>query len=109
MLTVNSQDELNAIRGPVLCKFGATWCTPCRDLEIKLLELEKAFKKTCTFVSIDVDEAEALCARHGIKQIPHVKMIISGEELMSCVNPTHDEIETKLHALQTTPMQESIA
>ena len=101
MLTVHSQDELDGISGPVLCKFGATWCMPCRDLEKQLLELEHDFAHKCTFVSVDVDAAEALCTKHGILQIPYVKIAMDGSELMSRVNPSREEIFQALDALQT--------
>ena len=92
MRSISTQAELDGISGPVLCTFGAAWCGPCRALAPQLEELERAFGHVCAFVSVDVEQAEALCARHGVRQIPYVKITQAGSERMSCVNPGRDEI-----------------
>ena len=99
MRSVSTQDELDAIDGPVLFKFSADWCGPCRKLYPIVEALEKEFGHKCTFVSVDVDAAEALCARHRVQQIPYVKILHNGEEIMSAVGPTSDDMRRHLAAL----------
>lgn len=43
------------IKGPTVVKFGADWCTSCREAEVILNELEEIYNKQIGFVRIDVD------------------------------------------------------
>ena len=100
MRAVCTQEDLDSVTGPIVCKFGATWCGPCRDLEPKFEELEREFGHVCTFVTVDVDQAEALCAQHQVKQIPYVKIMQANAEHMSRVNPPLDDVRHVLCSLQ---------
>ena len=99
MRTIASQDELDSISGPVLCKFTASWCAPCQAMHPLLEQLGAEFTDTCTFLLINVDNAEALCAAHKVRQIPYVKIIHEGTEHMASVNPSHEKIREQLQSV----------
>ena len=98
MITVSNEMELAAIERPVLVKFSAEWCEPCRKLAPVVADLEQEFRSRCSFVHVDVDEAEALCVAHGIRQIPHVK-ILGGPTVLSFTSPDKEDLAAALRAL----------
>lgn len=99
MRTVCTQEELDGIAGPVLCKFTAEWCPPCKAMQPALEQLEREFAHACQFVLVDVDAAEALVAAHQVRQIPFVKILDNGEERMAAVNPPEDVMREHLQSL----------
>ena len=99
MRTVCTQEELDGIAGPVLCKFTAEWCPPCKAMQPALEQLEREFAHACQFVLVDVDAAEALVAAHRVRQIPFVKILDKQGERMAAVNPPEAEIREQLNIL----------
>jgi thioredoxin 1 len=63
------QDEVLSARGPVLVKFGADWCRPCRDMDKTILSLVDEFPDV-KFVSANVDHNQVHCQRFGIQRVP---------------------------------------
>lgn len=58
---------------PVVVKFGAEWCGPCRSMDAALNSLESRFASRARFIRINVDEKPELFAQYadgsGIPQI----------------------------------------
>ncbi len=76
--TVQFESEVLKSEKPVLVDFYATWCGPCRMLRPILEELADE-KPEVKFVSIDVDQNEALAAQFGISSIPCVILFENGK------------------------------
>ena len=102
MRTVCTQEELDGIAGPVLLKFTAEWCLPCKEMQPALEQLEREYAHACQFVLVDVDAAEALVAAHQVRQIPFVKISDEGENRMAAVSPAEAEIREQLNILSET-------
>ena len=51
--------------GPVLVKFGATWCGPCRATDAELTQLSQS--GPWPVVKIDVDEQPSLAQHYGVR------------------------------------------
>jgi thioredoxin 1 len=66
---------------PVLVDFFATWCGPCRALAPALDELAQELAGRVRVVKLDVDQAPALAAEHGVSSIPCLVVFKGGREV----------------------------
>lgn len=64
--------------GPVLLKFGAEWCGPCRSLDANLRTVEPMFRGRIKVVRVDVGEHPELAQTFGVRSIPHSFVIYQG-------------------------------
>lgn len=71
--------------GPVLVKFTADWCGPCRQLEPILQELSAEIGDKIDFRSLDVDENVVTASSYRVSGIPTIKVFKGGEEVLSIV------------------------
>ncbi len=62
---------------PVLVKFGAPWCGPCRMLDGELSQL--ADSGPARVVKIDVDSAPKLARHYGVSSIPRLLLFKNGK------------------------------
>ena len=73
----------------VVVKIGATWCGPCKSVELtkKYNELVNAFNCKVTFYELDVNKNEDLMSNELFKttSIPNFKLFISGEKKLDLV------------------------
>lgn len=58
---------------PVVVKFGADWCGPCRSMDAAIHDLEPKFSSRAKFLKIDIDKQPELFTHYrsgnGIPQI----------------------------------------
>jgi len=55
---------------PVLVKFWASWCKPCRTMTPKFHNAAKTFKGKVTFAEVNVDTQKQVAARYQIRSLP---------------------------------------
>jgi thioredoxin 1 len=70
--------------GPVLVKFGAPWCGPCRMTDAELAQLPPD-----EVVKIDVGEHPALARHYGVSAIPRMLLFKDGKVVGDRVGYAH--------------------
>ena len=56
---------------PVIARFTADWCKPCKAIEPEFNALAKSNRGKAHFVAIDVDVHDALAEQYEVYGIPH--------------------------------------
>jgi thioredoxin 1 len=64
---------------PVIVKFGAEWCGPCKQMEPELDSFAADLGDRVKVVKIDVDEHRDLAAKFGVSGIPHTLVVLEGK------------------------------
>jgi thioredoxin 1 len=63
---------------PVLVKFGADWCGPCRMMEPELDKLASETGGRLGVVRVDVGKKPALAQHYGVSSIPRLLLFYNG-------------------------------
>lgn len=66
--------------GPVIVKFGTSWCGPCKQLA-PIFEDVSENTKGVTFAEVSVEESERLSKNLGIRAVPTMILYLNGEEV----------------------------
>lgn len=77
-LTDRNFDEHLAKPEPLLVKFEAQWCGPCKNMEPVYATVEKDFPYV-TFGKLDTDKHAMTTARCRVRGLPATAMFVRGE------------------------------
>lgn len=66
---------------PVLIKFSAIWCNPCKMIAPVVDKLQTELQDEVTIISVDVDEEPKFCAEKRIRGVPTFIWIDSEKEV----------------------------
>jgi thioredoxin-like negative regulator of GroEL len=72
-------NQLIASSKPVVVKFGAEWCGPCKTVETPFKRMAESFQGKATFVKIDTDEFNDVSEAHSIRGIPAFGIFANGK------------------------------
>ncbi len=64
--------------GPLLVKFGAEWCGPCKSLDAALAAYSES-ADSLKVVFVDTDHRPGLAAHYGVGGIPHSFLFKNGK------------------------------
>lgn len=64
----------------VLVDFNATWCAPCKKVDVVLKQLEQVYGEKLKIVKIDIDEHQALATELKITSIPYLQLFRNGKQ-----------------------------
>ena len=64
---------------PVLVKFGATWCPPCRSTDVALAKYEDTSSGEVKVIVVDVDASPKLSQQYRVSSIPHLFLFHNGK------------------------------
>ncbi|MFP8965636.1 thioredoxin family protein [Pokkaliibacter sp. CJK22405] len=67
--------------GVQLFRFWAPWCPPCMMMKPFYRDAEQRVGKAALFAEVNIDEQQALAARHGIRSIPTLVVYKNGKEV----------------------------
>lgn len=78
----NFDEEVTNSLTPVLIKFWAEWCDPCKRLGPILDEVVLQFEgKNIKFASVEIDQQPEIATRYNVMGIPTLILVKDGEEI----------------------------
>lgn len=75
----NFEQDVLQSKIPVMIKFTATWCGPCRVIQPILEEVAQEVEGKATIVKLDIDDSPELAAKFKVKSIPTMIVFKNGE------------------------------
>ncbi len=93
-------EVLNSTK-PVLVDFWAEWCGPCKMISPMIDQLAEEMGDTAVIGKVEVDTAQALSAKYGVRSIPFLLFFKNGEVKDQIVgaNVTKEALRAKLESL----------
>lgn len=90
-MTEQEFDRVIAPDDPVIVKFSAPWCGPCKALAPALDEVAK--ETGMRLVEVDVDQSPEIVGSYRVRGLPTVMVFKSGKPVVSMVGAaTSDQI-----------------
>lgn len=80
---ISTMNELNRILGmqkPVVVKFSAQWCGPCRQFE-PIFNSVSAQQSNVEFVKVDIDRSKDIASKYNVRSIPTTIFFKNGREV----------------------------
>ena len=79
--TDSFRDDVLKTRKPVLVKFWAPWCGPCRSLSPIVDEVADELAGKLAVAKCNVDDNQDLAMKYGVMSIPTLIVFKNGEEI----------------------------
>ena len=83
--SANFEQEVINAEQPVLLKFWAPWCGPCKMMAPVGDEVADEKAGGLKVVSVNVDDAPEIAAEQGVRGVPTVMLFKSGAKVASLV------------------------
>ena len=87
----NFEETIGNKEKPVLIKFGATWCSPCKMISPVLDELADEMSDQIVIGDHDIDENPSAPTKFGVRGVPTMLLFKGGEVVDSKVGAASKE------------------
>lgn len=77
----NYDQEVIESNEPVLVKFWAPWCGPCKMLDPVVETIAEEWGNSLKVVALNVDEAPELAAKNDVRGLPTIALFKDGEKV----------------------------
>jgi len=84
--------ELVSKKKPVIIKFTATWCGPCKRIAPTFNKLVEKVKHLVDIVIVDADEGRDICSSLKVRGYPSFLSYVNGEMAESMIGADDDEL-----------------
>jgi len=92
-LTKRSQlKDLISKKNPIIIKFTATWCGPCKRITPTFNKLVEKVKHLVDIVIVDADEGGDICSALKVKGYPAFVSYVNGEIAESMLGASETEL-----------------
>jgi thioredoxin 1 len=78
-------ESLKSSSIPLIVKFTATWCNPCKQIQPKVAEIANEQSGKIMFAEVDIEEMDELASDAGVASIPAFHAYVNGELIHSFV------------------------
>ena len=72
----------------VVVKFGAEWCSPCKQISPVLEELADTYQDRLKYISVDVEESYDIATEYKVRNVPTILFLKQGEVMDKVVGST---------------------
>jgi thioredoxin 1 len=84
--------EVEERDGVVVVDFWAPWCAPCRMVAPIVETLAEEYDGKVRFAKVNVDEAQGVASKYGIRSIPTIGIFRDGEAVNGVVGAVPKQV-----------------